>query len=202
MSWRRPLAVGLYVLAEALLWFIALRTFASSVERNRFADLAQDIERGIRTSDFLQPDRAQDALAMAEIAADAAVGGAPMIVVLALAFAAFGLMRVLAMSDLPAAARAAAGVSGSILFVTAGIQVDLDSAGDFTRLGAQALLELDVEAVGFGIVVQFHRVPLLKPRVWCEFPYRLPTGSLTTNPLTIRLPPWGGLAASSSPSPI
>ena len=125
MSWRRPLAVGLYVLAEALLWFIALRTFASSVERNRFADLAQDIERGIRTSDFLQPDRAQDALAMAEIAADAAVGGAPMIVVLALAFAAFGLMRVLAMSDLPAAARAAAGVSGSILFVTAGIQVSL-----------------------------------------------------------------------------
>ena len=125
MSWRRPLAAGLYLLAEALLWYIALRTFASSVERNRFSDLADEIERGIRTRDFLQPDRAQDALAMAEIAADAAVGGAPIIVVLALAFAAFGLMRVLAMSDLPAAARAAAGVSGSIIFVTAGIQVAL-----------------------------------------------------------------------------
>lgn len=125
MSWRRPLATGLYLLAEALLWFIVLRTFASSVERNRFADLAEDIERGIRAGDFLQPDRAQDARAMAEIAADAAVGGAPLVVVIGLAFAAFGLMRVLAMSDLPAAARAAAGVSGSIILVTVGIQVSL-----------------------------------------------------------------------------
>ena len=125
MSWRRPLSAALYLLAEALLWFIALRTFASSVERNRFADLAEDIGRGIRAGDFLQPDRAQDARAMAEIAADAAVGGAPMIVVLVLAFAAFGLMRVLARSDLPAAARAAAGVSGSIIAVTVGVQVSL-----------------------------------------------------------------------------
>ena len=125
MSWRRPLAVGLYLLAEALLWFIVLRTFASSVERNRFEDLVRGIERGLRAGDFLEPDRAQNARAMAEIAADAAVGGAPIIVVLALAFAAFGLMRVLSMSDLPGAARAAAGVSGSILMLTVGIQVSL-----------------------------------------------------------------------------
>lgn len=44
----------------------------------------------------------------------------------------------------------------------ASVQVDLDAVGNFTRLFA--LLELDVEAVGFGIVVQFRRVPLLKPR--------------------------------------
>ena len=125
MSYRGPLAVGLYLLAEALLWFIVLRTFASSVERNRFADLSEDIGRGLRGGEFLQPDRALDARAMAEVAAEAAVGGAPLLVVIALAFAAFGLMRVLAMSDLPAPARAAAGVSGSIIAVTAGIQVSL-----------------------------------------------------------------------------
>ena len=125
MSWRRPLAVGLYLLAEALLWYIVLRTFASSVERNRFADLSRDITRGLRAGDFLEPDRAQDARAMADIAADAAVGGAPILVVIALAFTAFGLMRVLSRSDLPAPARAAAGVSGSIIAVTAAIQVSL-----------------------------------------------------------------------------
>ena len=48
MSYRGPLAVALYLLAEALLWFIVLRTFASSVERNRFADLSDNIERGLR----------------------------------------------------------------------------------------------------------------------------------------------------------
>lgn len=125
MSYRRPLAVGLYVLAEALLWYVVLSTFASSVERNRFSDLAVNIGRGLRAGDFQQPDRAQDARTMAEIAAESATGGAPLIVVIVLAFAAFGLMRLLARSDLPAPARAAAGVSGSIVMVTAGIQVAL-----------------------------------------------------------------------------
>ena len=146
MSYRGPLAVGLYLLAEALLWFIVLRTFASSVERNRFADLSDNIERGLRAGDFLQPDRALDARAMADIAADAAVGGAPLVVVLALAFSAFGLMRVLAMSDLPAAARAAAGVSGSIIAVTAGIQVSLaDGAPWEGGILAGIVMEVGVE---------------------------------------------------------
>ena len=125
MSWRRPLAGGLHLLAEALLWFIVLRTFASSVERSRFADLSESIARGLRAREFLQPDRASDALALADIAADAATGGAPLLVVFALAFGAFGLMRALSKSDLPAPARAAAGVSASIIAVTAGIQIAL-----------------------------------------------------------------------------
>ena len=125
MSWRRPLSVGLYVLAEALLWFIVLRTFATSIERSRFEELAESIESGLRSGDFLQPDRASEARVLAEAAREAATGGAPLVVVLALAFAGFGLMRLLANTDLPASARAAAGVVVSIVIVTVGVQISI-----------------------------------------------------------------------------
>ena len=123
MSWRRPLSVGLYVLAEALLWFIVLRTFATSIERSRFDDLAASIQSGVRSGDFLQPDRANEARVLAEAAREAATGGAPLLVVLALAFAGFGLTRLLANTDLPASARTAAGVVVSIVVVTVGVQI-------------------------------------------------------------------------------
>ena len=123
MSWRRPLSVGLYVLAEALLWFIVLRTLATSAERSRFGELAGSIQAGTRSRDFLEPDRADAARVLAEAAGETATGGAPLLVVLPLAFAAFGLMRLLANTDLPASARAAAGLLVSMVVVTAGVQV-------------------------------------------------------------------------------
>lgn len=124
-EWRRPLAAGLHLLAEALLWFMALRAFASAVERERFASLSEAISRALRAGDLAQPDRAADALALAEAAADAASGGPPLPVVAAMAFGAFGLMRLLASADLPLPARAAAGVAASIAGVAAGVQLAL-----------------------------------------------------------------------------
>lgn len=125
MSWRRPLAAGLHLLAEAMVWFIVLRAFASAVERERFASLSESIARALRAGDLAQPDRAADALALAEAAADAASGGPPLPVVAALAFGAFGLMRLLAGAGLPLPARAAAGVAASIAAVAAGVQLAL-----------------------------------------------------------------------------
>jgi hypothetical protein len=155
VSWRRPLATGLYVLAEALLWFVVLRTFATGVERNRFEELADAIALGIRGGDFLQPDRANDARALAEAAREAATGGAPLLVVLALAFGAFGLMRLLAATDLPASARAAAGVSVSIVAVTAGVQIAIATGAPWEGgliggiTGNSANIVTDVSAAEF-----------------------------------------------------
>ena len=36
MSWRGPLAVVFFLAAEALLWFIVLRSFATALEREAF----------------------------------------------------------------------------------------------------------------------------------------------------------------------
>ena len=154
MSWRNPLSVGLYVGAEALLWFIVLRTIATSIERSRFQELADSIRLGVSSGDFLQPDRADDARALAEAARETATGGAPLLVVLALALAAFGLTRLLAGADLPASARAAAGLTVSIVVVSVGVQVAIADGAPWEGgllagiTGGSGLVE-QIEAAGF-----------------------------------------------------
>ena len=125
MSWRRPLATGSFVLAEALLWFIVLRSIATVVEREGLRDVASEIALGLRQAAFLEPDRAADARELAVAAGESAVAGASFLVVLALAFGGFLLMRLLAQSDLPGSSRAAAGVLVSIAAVGLAVQVTL-----------------------------------------------------------------------------
>ena len=128
MSWRGPLAAGCFLAAEALLWYAALRSFATALERSAFREVASAIRYGIADGDFASPDRARDALRIAERAGEQAIGGPELPLIAAAAAGAFGLMRLMARADLPASSRAAAGVLASIAGV--GLALQLALAGD------------------------------------------------------------------------
>jgi hypothetical protein len=72
---------------------------------------------------------------------------------------------------------------------TFGIQIDQDAIGDFTRLGAGARPQLDVETVGIGIVVQLYRRSPRKRRSKKALCTVLPSASVTTRRMRIRLSP-------------
>ena len=80
MSWRGPLAVLFYLAAEVLLWYLVLRSFATALERDAFRELARTIELGIAAGDFLEPDRARAAQAIAQDAGDHVLGGPPFVI--------------------------------------------------------------------------------------------------------------------------
>ena len=129
MSWRGPLAAFFFLAAEALLWFLVVRTFATGLERNAFRDVAQEILFGLADNAFLQPDRARDAMLIAERAGENAVGGPSLLLVVAVAVGGYVLMRVLARSRLPVSSRAAAGLLVSIVVLSAVLQLALADAG-------------------------------------------------------------------------
>ena len=128
MSWRGPLAAFFFLAAEALLWFVVLRSFATTLERNALRDAAREIALGIANGDFLQPDRARDALLIAERAGESAVGGPSLLLIVAVAVGAYTLMRVLAGSTLPVSSRAAAGLLVSIVALGVVLQLALADA--------------------------------------------------------------------------
>ena len=125
MSWRGPLAVFFFLAAEALLWFIVLRSFATALEREALREAARAIRLGISDGDFLQPDRARDAQVLAERAAESAIGGPPLLVLIAVAIGAFALMRLLAKTELPVSSRAAVGLLVSFAGVGLALQLAL-----------------------------------------------------------------------------
>lgn len=125
MSWRRPLSVIFFLIAEALLWFIALCSFATVLERGAFRKVADAIARDIGAGDFLEPDRAHDAQVLAERAAENAIGGPALFLVVAVAIGAFGLMRLLAKAELPVSSRAAIGLLVSFAAIGLALQVEL-----------------------------------------------------------------------------
>ena len=128
MSWRGPLAACFFLAAEALLWYVALRSFATALERAAFRGVASAIRYRIAAGDFAAPDRARDALLIAERAGEQAIGGPELPLIVAVAAGAFGLMRLMAKAELPASSRAAAGVLVSIAGV--GLALQLALAGD------------------------------------------------------------------------
>ena len=128
MSWRGPLAAFFFLAAEALLWFVVLRSFATALERNAFREVTGEILLGIAGGDFLQPDRARDAMLVAERAGESALGGPSLLLIVAVAIGAYVLMRVLARSKLPVSSRAAAGLLVSIVAVGAVLQLALADA--------------------------------------------------------------------------
>ncbi len=129
MSWRAPLAAFFFLAAEALLWFVVLRSFATSLERDAFRDVSREILFGIADGEFLQPDRANDARLVAEQAAESAIGGPSLLLIVLVAAGAYTLMRVLARSTLPVSSRAAAGLLASIVALGLALQLALADAG-------------------------------------------------------------------------
>ena len=125
MSWRGPLAAFFFLAAEALLWFVVLRSFATGLERDAFREVAEEILFGLASGDFLQPDRAQDARLIAEQAGESAIGGPSLLLIVLIAIGAYALMRTLANSKLPVSSRAAAGLLVSIAAVGLALQLAL-----------------------------------------------------------------------------
>ncbi len=128
MSWRAPLAAFFFLAAEALLWFVVLRSFATGLERDAFRDLTTEIWSGIGKGDFLEPDRAEAARQIAEQAGETAIGGPPLLLIVLVAAGGYTLMRVLARSRLPVSSRAAAGLLVSIVALSAVLQLALADA--------------------------------------------------------------------------
>ncbi|MYB43247.1 MAG: DUF4129 domain-containing protein [Chloroflexi bacterium] len=128
MSWRGPLAAFFFLAAEALLWFVALRSFATGLERDAFRDLTREIWAGLGRGDYLQPDRAEAARLIAEQAGESAIGGPPLLLIVLVAAGGYTLMRVLARSRLPVSSRAAAGLLVSIVALSAVLQLALADA--------------------------------------------------------------------------
>ena len=128
MSWRGLLAAFCFLAAEALLWFVVLRSFATTLERNAFRGVAREILLGIAGGDYLEPDRARDALQIAEQAGESAIGGPPLLLIALVAVGAYTVMRVLARSKLPASSRAAAGLLVSIVALGAALQLAVADA--------------------------------------------------------------------------
>ena len=155
MSWRGPLAVFFFFAAEALLWAVVLRWFATAVERAAFRDVADTIAIGVPDGEFLQPDRARDALVLAERAGQSAIGGPPLLLVIAVAAGAFLLTSLLARTQLPDSSRAAVGVLVSLAAVGLAVQLSFAQGApweggilaDFRGEGAASYVgEIDVLA--------------------------------------------------------
>lgn len=48
--------------------------------------------------------------------------------------------------------------------VPVGVEIDIQPVSDLSRFRARTGFELDIQAIGFGIIVEFHGVSIRKPR--------------------------------------
>ena len=126
-AWPQRTAV-LYVLTEAFAWFIALRAFATAVERQAFRELTEDIAQVVGIGQFANEEQATSALAIASYAAAHATGGPALPLVLAAASGAFLLSRGLTRLGLPAGVGAVIGLLASV--VTLQVLIHVALAGD------------------------------------------------------------------------
>lgn len=110
----RHIAVALFVLMEGFAWYVALRAIASNVTREAFRVLESDIARSAGGG-VGESARIEHALAVAREAAEHAVAGPPLAVVLLGAAGALLLVRGVVRLQLPLALAAAVGVSASLL---------------------------------------------------------------------------------------
>ena len=104
----------LFVVTEALGWYLVLRVFASALERSTFTALAESIRTGLEGGAYQDQLAAAHALAVAQDAADGMVAGPQFFVVLAAAFGAFWLARGITAAKLGASG-AVAGMIVSIV---------------------------------------------------------------------------------------
>jgi hypothetical protein len=126
--WHREAAVAALVVMEATAWFIALRAFATGVERGAFRTLADEVERDLSAQLERDPERARDALAVATRLGEQAIGGPSWLLVLVTALGAFVLVRAISRLRLPGVLAAGVGVAASL--VALHVVVHLALSGD------------------------------------------------------------------------
>ncbi|MBM4415423.1 MAG: hypothetical protein FJ035_04025, partial [Chloroflexi bacterium] len=123
--WHREAAMAAFVVMEATAWFVALRAFGTGVERGAFRTLADDIQRDLSAHLERDPQRGQDALAVAARASEQAVGGASWPVVLLVALGAFVLVRSISRLRLPGVLAAAVGLAASLVALHVAVHLTL-----------------------------------------------------------------------------
>lgn len=116
----------LFVLTEAVGWYIAIRVIASTTQRGALTELLAEIESGVVGSPDA-PNVHAAALAVRE-ALDGFAGGPSVVVVVAAAFGAFFLSRAITQLRLPRSAAALLGIVSSVLLLNVLLHVAL--AGD------------------------------------------------------------------------
>jgi len=126
--WQRIGATALFLVTEALAWFIVLRVFATAVERAGYTGLAASLELAILRGAPLDRAAALGAAErLREAAADVAAGP-PWWILVAGAVAAFLLAHYVTRIGLPGGLAAVVGVLASVLGVNALVHVSI--AGD------------------------------------------------------------------------
>ena len=126
--WQRLGATALFLLTEALAWFIALRVFATAVERSGYTGLAASLELAVLRGAPLDRAAAIGAAErLREAVADVAAGP-PWWIVVAGAGAAFLLAHHVTRLGLPGGLAAVVGLLASVLGVNALVHISI--AGD------------------------------------------------------------------------
>lgn len=147
--WHREAAMVALVVMEGTAWFIGLRVFGTGVERGAFRTLADEIERDLSAHIESDPQRAQDALALATRAGEQGIGGPSWPLLLLTALAAFMLVRLISRLRLPGVLAVAVGLAVSLVALHVAVHVTL--AGDLWVWQGDGLAQLvDRESSPFG----------------------------------------------------
>ncbi len=102
----RPLHVAtqlLFVVAEALAWFLVIRVFATTLERGTWTQLADRVESGLRNGAYTDQLAASNALEIAREASVSVQAGPSLLIVLGAGLGAYWLARWITQAQLGAA---------------------------------------------------------------------------------------------------
>jgi len=111
----RRTAEWLFLITEALAWFIAMRAFATVLERSAMTELAGRLDEIVAGGEVIDLAAAEEAARVAHDAAHSVIGGPPLWSVIATAFAAYYLARVIT--------RARLGTLGALLGIAVSLLV-------------------------------------------------------------------------------
>ncbi len=127
-QWQRGAATTLFLLTEALGWFLVLRVLATMVERSGITGLASELELEVLRGAAIDRAAALEAAVLLRDAASSAAAGPAWWIVLGGAGAAFLLARNVTRAGLPGGLAAITGVLASIVAIN--VLVHLAIAGD------------------------------------------------------------------------
>jgi len=127
-QWQRGFGTTLFLVTEALGWFIVLRVLATAVERSGFTGLAAELDLEVRRGAALDRAAALEAAVLLRDAGSSVVAGPSLWLVLGGAVVAFLLARNVTRAGLPGGLAAIVGVLASIVFINVLVHVAI--AGD------------------------------------------------------------------------
>lgn len=139
LRYRRTILEAIYIVAEALAWFVVLAVLATIIERSFFQTLAERIELGLGVGDLGDPGTAEVVLAQVRVAAEETVSGPPALVVILGAAGGFTLMRFVPRLDL------GPGISSAVLVAATIVAINLLlhlSMGDLRVWDASRLIAM------------------------------------------------------------